>query len=102
MTIYPRNAKAFLASVRRSLRLPILLVLGFALLSTAAHAQGNANIGGTVTDASGAVVPNSKVTVTDANNGFVHTTVANGSGNYSVPARSEEHTSELQSLRHLV
>ena len=85
MTIYPRNAKAFLASLRRSLRLPILLVLGFALLSTAAHAQGNANIVGTVTDSSGAVLPNAQITITDASNGFVHTTTTNNTGNFSLP-----------------
>ena len=85
MTIYPRNAKAFLASVRRSLRLPILLVLCFALLSTAAHAQGNANIVGTVTDSSGAVLPNAQITITDASNGFVHTTTTNNTGNFSLP-----------------
>lgn len=40
---------------------------------------------GTVTDASGAVVPNAKVTVTEVNTGIVHNAQTNGSGNYAFP-----------------
>ena len=39
-----------------------------------ANAQGLGNIGGTVTDPTGAVVPNAKVTVTDMDNGFIRNT----------------------------
>ncbi len=38
---------------------------------------------GTVTDSSGAVVPNAKVTLTEVNTGIVHNAQTNGSGNYT-------------------
>src|SRR5215471_6938235 len=40
------------------------------------------DIAGTVTDPSGAVVPNAKVTATNDNTGAVHTTNSNGEGFY--------------------
>jgi len=60
----------------------LVLVLGLAVLGTAAYGQQGANITGTVTDPSGAVVPNAKITVTNLDNGFVTTTVSNSTGNY--------------------
>jgi hypothetical protein len=65
------------------LRTPVLFILGFVLLGAVAYGQGTANIVGTVTDPTGAVVPNAKVTVTNLDNGFVRTTVTNGTGNYA-------------------
>lgn len=41
------------------------------------------SIAGTVTDSSGAAVPNAKVTVRDINKGVTYTTSTNGAGNYS-------------------
>src|SRR5437660_9276869 len=38
---------------------------------------------GTVTDSSGAAVPNAKVTITDTNTGISRTTTTNESGNYT-------------------
>lgn len=68
------------------LRAPVLLMLGLvAVLGIAAHGQGTASIVGTVTDPSGAVVPNAKIAITNVNNGFVRTTTSNGTGNYSAP-----------------
>jgi hypothetical protein len=50
-----------------------------------AHAQTiTGNIGGTVTDLTGAVVPNASITVTNVANGFVFTTTSNSTGNYDV------------------
>jgi hypothetical protein len=69
------------------LRLPIVLVvLGLALL-TAAYGQGTGtgSILGTVTDPSGAVVPNAKITITNLDNGFTRTTLSNATGSYSAP-----------------
>jgi len=63
----------------------LMLVLGLAVLGTAAYGQQGANITGTITDPSGAVVPNAKITVTNLDNGFVTTTVSNGTGNYRLP-----------------
>jgi hypothetical protein len=44
----------------------------------------SSTIVGTVTDASGAAVPNAKVTITEMNTGVVHAITANGSGNYTL------------------
>ncbi len=64
------------------LRIPMVLFAVLAFLGSLAFAQGGADIVGTVSDPTGAVVPNAKITVTDANNGFVYTTVSNGTGNF--------------------
>ncbi|MBS1857751.1 MAG: TonB-dependent receptor [Acidobacteria bacterium] len=45
----------------------------------------NATLLGTVTDASGAVVPNAKVTATEVNTGVSRNTQTNESGNYTFP-----------------
>ncbi len=67
------------------LRTFALVTLCFALLGTAAYAQGTGSIVGTVTDSSGAVVPNVNITITDTNTGFVRSTTSNGSGAYAAP-----------------
>lgn len=64
---------------------PLLLILGLVLLGTAAYGQGTANLVGTVTDPTGAVVPNTSITITNLNNGFVRATTTNSTGNYSAP-----------------
>ncbi len=57
------------------MRFPMFLViLGLALFSSNIYGQSAATIGGTVTDPTGAVVPNAKVTLTNEANGFVRTT----------------------------
>ena len=62
-----------------------ILLLG-ALCTNSAMAQAvNATLLGTVTDASGAVVPSAKVTATETNTNTVRSTVTNASGNYSFP-----------------
>jgi hypothetical protein len=45
----------------------------------------NGTLLGTVTDSSGAVVPNAKVTITETNTNISRSTTANESGNYSFP-----------------
>ena len=45
----------------------------------------NATLLGTVTDISGAIVPNAKVTVTETNTGVSRTGQTNESGNYTFP-----------------
>ena len=67
------------------LRVPMLFILGLVLLGTAAYGQGTATIVGTVTDPTGAVVPNAKITITNLDNGFVRATTSNSTGNYSAP-----------------
>lgn len=61
--------------------LPVALVA-----STALHAQStNANLSGTVTDQTGAAVPNASVTVTDRNTGVVRHATTGDTGGYTVP-----------------
>ena len=68
------------------LRIPVLLVLGFlTLLGSAAYSQGAATILGTITDPSGAVIPNAKVTLTELGTGFIRVTESNETGNFSAP-----------------
>jgi hypothetical protein len=56
------------------------------LLAGIAYSQAvNATLLGTVTDASGAVVANAKVTITEANTGVSHSGQTNSSGNYTFP-----------------
>lgn len=52
----------------------------------ALHAQEfRGTISGTVTDTTGAVVPNAAITVTETKTGSLHKTVSNGAGEYNVP-----------------
>ena len=66
-------------------RISTLFVLWLFALGTVAYAQGTATIVGTVTDPTGAVVPNAQLTITDLENGFLRTTTSNTTGNYSAP-----------------
>jgi hypothetical protein len=66
-----------------------LLVAVFALIATLSAAtawgQERGRIGGTVLDASGAVVPGAKVTITSQDTGIARSTETDASGNYLVP-----------------
>src|SRR6266849_2873506 len=70
-----------------SKRTSISCLLSFLLLAASAghlHAQAVfGNIVGTVIDESGAVIPNARVTITDANKGTVLTADTNDSGNFT-------------------
>lgn len=61
----------------------IALVYALALFSQIASAQGTADILGTVTDNSGAVLPNAKVTAKSLDTGLERTTQTSGSGDYA-------------------
>lgn len=61
----------------------MLLVCATALLSWSQAV--NATLLGTVTDASGAVVPNAKITITETQTGVNHVLRRNESGNYILP-----------------
>ncbi len=52
------------------------------IFSAAAWAQDTASITGTITDASGAAVPNAQVTVSSTEHGVSRSTTSNGSGDY--------------------
>lgn len=62
-----------------------LLVLVLAVLGAFAQTQTTGQISGTVSDTSGAVLPQTKITVTSKDTGFVRTTETNSSGYYVVP-----------------
>ena len=66
-----------------SFLVPILLVFGSNRLISQ-NAQGT--IVGHVTDPSGAVIPNAKVTVTNTDTGVANTYTTNGAGDYNAPA----------------
>ena len=68
-------------------RLAILCSAAALLLVTSANAQiaGTANIQGTVTDSTGAVVPNATVTLTNVATQVKRTSKSNGAGNYLFP-----------------
>jgi len=64
--------------------LPACLVLCLLLLPCGLRAQGLSGITGTVTDASGAVVPDGKVTVTNNATNVVRTAVTTSQGTYFI------------------
>src|SRR6185437_8480845 len=65
-------------------KLLLLMVIGLAIfLVPSARSQENATITGTVTDASGAAVPNVAVSLTSQATGQVRQTVSNNDGIYS-------------------
>src|SRR5207253_6568139 len=66
----------------RGWRLFGLIVLSILALSAPARAQGFGRIVGTVSDTSGAVIPNAKVTATEAGKGFSRTAGTDPSGYY--------------------
>ena len=71
---------------RLSIRFAIqLLTLCFVLFAArGAWAQANAGIGGTVTDASGAVIPDASVTITNEGTSVSSKTATSGAGTYAV------------------
>lgn len=76
--------KKLFAEISTHLRLclPVLLILGIGMLGVPAFGQGSSNIVGTVTDPSGAVVPDATVTITNQANNFVRVTQTSSSGGY--------------------
>ncbi len=62
----------------------VILALAFLCLSSSVMAQ-DATLVGTVTDPSGAAVPNVKISVTNLETSLVHTAVTNDSGQYVLP-----------------
>jgi hypothetical protein len=80
-----------IASIRRQLRFitfSLVAVLLLATLPPAAHAQFRTSVQGVVTDSSGAVIPNAKLTLKDNQNNatIVHTSDAAGVFNFNALA----------------
>jgi hypothetical protein len=68
------------------LRLVCACVALIVIARTAAYGQAvNGSLLGTVTDATGAFIPNAKVTITEVNTGIARTAETNASGNYTFP-----------------
>jgi hypothetical protein len=68
------------------LTLTLLLALAAVLLPSLSSAQEfRATISGTVTDPSGAIVPNAAITVTEVNTGSISKTTSDAAGQYVVP-----------------
>jgi hypothetical protein len=63
-----------------------VVLAGAIMLATAVHAQYRASITGTITDTSGAVVPEAKVTLTDTETNKVLTTTSGANGLYTFNA----------------
>jgi hypothetical protein len=63
----------------------ILLLLALLAASLAFSQAVSGSLVGTLTDSSGGVVVNAKVTITDRDTGFTRTAITNESGNYSFP-----------------
>jgi hypothetical protein len=82
---FVRSGQEFVFAVKR-FRLRFLFILSVGLLgfSLSTLAQ-DASIVGTVTDPSGASVPNVRITVTNTETGSTHTVVSNDSGQYAIP-----------------
>jgi hypothetical protein len=66
--------------------LQVLVLMALFLLTVGAFAQGGGNVAitGTVTDASGGVLPNAKVTVTQKNTSISRVVTSNGTGQFNV------------------
>src|ERR1035438_3592269 len=99
--------------VVRTVRSTLFCLFAVWALGGSARAQEvRATIGGRVMDAQGALVPNATIVVLNEDNNVRRETKTNSQGvwvaefllpgHYRFTTRSEEHTSELQSLRHLV
>ena len=63
----------------------VMILLALVCASLAVGQAVNATLLGTVTDATGAVVPAAKVTATNSNTSVSRTVESNGSGNFSFP-----------------
>ncbi|HLW79470.1 MAG TPA: carboxypeptidase-like regulatory domain-containing protein [Terriglobia bacterium] len=83
----------------------LLLATMLFVVSLTAWAQDTANLVGTVTDTTGAVIPNAKVTVANPDKGFTRDLVSNSAGAYSlsaVPIGNYVITAEAQGFEKLV
>jgi hypothetical protein len=83
----PLSRGVSVRNLGRTLALPILAIL-FSLISTAplaAQLTGKGAISGTVTDRTGAVIPNATITATNGASGISATTRSTSSGDYHFP-----------------
>src|SRR5262249_750919 len=67
-------------------QLIVLLIVAVCAVPTLAVAQVNAVLSGTVSDASGALIPGVEVTAKNINTGITDTKITNESGNFVFPS----------------
>ncbi|HXJ93235.1 MAG TPA: carboxypeptidase-like regulatory domain-containing protein [Terriglobia bacterium] len=86
-------------------RVSLMLLASLFLVALAGRAQDTATIVGTVTDTSGAVVPNCTVTVSNPDRGFVRVVQSNSAGEYAaarIPIGNYVITAEMTGFQKLV
>ena len=71
---------------RRSILLASILLLSFPSISAIAQSSGSGTLNGTISDGSGAVIPNAEITVHQTSTGLGRSTKTNAIGFYSLPA----------------
>jgi hypothetical protein len=79
-----RQKSCFTKGLMCQLRMLSLLALSLLAVGASAQGGGNVAITGTVTDSTGAVLPNAKVNVTQKNTSITRTYVTNGAGQFNV------------------
>ena len=82
------QCEADLYQGKRSSLTFLCIILGICVFffAASAHAQNGGEISGTITDSSGAVVPNADVSVTSVETGATHDTKTNGAGIFDFPS----------------
>ena len=76
---------------RRLFVLAVSAVLLSAAIPASAQSAGNGTINGTVTDTTGALVPNTEVVIKDTDTGALRTLITNADGYYTAPAMQSGH-----------
>jgi hypothetical protein len=78
--------RSAVAPAHRTWAVWIGMFLGFLAFMSGAWAQGGGNVAitGTVTDSTGAVLPNAKVTATQKNTAIARTVLTNGTGEFNI------------------
>jgi hypothetical protein len=71
-------------SLRATLLTLLLIIFGIAASPASAQLAGSGAISGTVTDSTGAVIPNATVTATSVTTGVKFVRTSSGAGDYSI------------------
>src|SRR3954451_20736931 len=69
----------------QALRIFVVLLVGLVFLGVAGFGQETASIVGTVSDPTGAAVPNAKIVITNTDTGLARPLTSNSSGAYTAP-----------------
>ena len=84
--VLPKATRSAKTSVTRLLRAPLFyLAVTLITADAAAQVSGAGSIQGTVSDASGAILPNAAVTLTEASTHVTLTTKTDSAGDYAFP-----------------